>query len=76
MIDGESNDIYVNEINSIPGSLAFYLWEKSGVNFTELMDTLIKLAIDRKRDQEKMIFSYDTNVLSGFKSDSFGNKKR
>lgn len=76
MIDGSTNEIFVNEINSIPGSLAFYLWEKSGVNFTELMDTLIKLAIDRKREQEKMIFSYDTNVLAGFSSNSFGNKKR
>lgn len=76
MIDGNTNEIFVNEINSIPGSLAFYLWEKSGVNFTELMDTLISLAIDRKREQEKMIFSYDTNVLAGFNSNSFKPKKK
>ncbi len=76
MMNSVSEEIYVNEINSIPGSLAFYLWDKSGIDFTALMDKLIMLAIDRKREQEKMVFSYDTNVLAGFKSNSFGNKKR
>lgn len=66
MQDVDTGKIYVNEINSIPGSLAFYLWEKSGVSFPELMDTLIKLAIDRKRDKEKMVVSFDTNVLANF----------
>lgn len=74
MQDMDTGKIYVNEINSIPGSLAFYLWEKSGVSFPELMDTLIKLAIDRKRDREKMIVSFDSNVLSNFSGGCKGAK--
>lgn len=68
MMDGSSNDIYVNEINTIPGSLAFYLWEASGINFSELMDALVNQAIDRQRRREKMIFSYDTNLLATYSS--------
>lgn len=75
MQDLDTGKIYVNEINSIPGSLAFYLWEKSGVSFSELMDTLIKLAIERKRDKEKMIVSFDSNVLSSFSQGTKGAKR-
>ncbi|MBR3693572.1 MAG: D-alanine--D-alanine ligase [Erysipelotrichales bacterium] len=74
MQDMDSGKIYVNEINSIPGSLAFYLWDKSGINFTELMDALIKLAIDRKREQEKMVVSFDSNVLTHFGKGAKGAK--
>ncbi len=40
MIDEKDNSVYVNEINTIPGSLSFYLWEASGISFTQLMDRL------------------------------------
>lgn len=66
MMDGSTKEIFVNEINTIPGSLAFYLWEKTDCNFTQLMDELVELAIKRQRRREKMIFSYDTNLLANF----------
>lgn len=66
MMDGQTKEIFVNEINTIPGSLAFYLWEKTDCNFTQLMDELIELSIKRQRRREKMIFSYDTNLLANF----------
>ena len=56
MIDGKSGDIYVNEINTIPGSLSFYLWEASGIRFDQLMDKLVDLALKRKRESS-MTFS-------------------
>ena len=74
LLDASDNQIYVNEINTIPGSLAFYLWEASGVDFSELMDLLVKQAIDRQRLREKMIFSYDTNLLSTYKQGTKGSK--
>ena len=64
MIDKESGDIYVNEINTIPGSLSFYLWEPSGVSYGALLDELIDLALKRERERERLHFSYDTNLLS------------
>ena len=68
MIDSETMELYVNEINTIPGSLSFYLWDKSGYNFTDLMDKLIEQSIERQRRREKMVFSFDTNLLDQYSS--------
>lgn len=64
IIDGDNGNIYVNEINTIPGSLSFYLWEASGIPFPELMDRLVKLALKRKREQGQKIVSYDQNIFA------------
>lgn len=76
LMDAESLDIYVNEINTIPGSLAFYLWEASGVTFTELMDRLVTQAVNRQRQKEKMIFSYDSNLLATYSDKGLKSAKR
>ncbi len=64
MVDGDTRQIYVNEINTIPGSLSFYLWEAAGVPFNELMDRLVRLALKRKRQQEAKTVSYDSNIFA------------
>lgn len=64
IIDRATRDIYVNEINTIPGSLSFYLWEASGISFTQLMDRLVGLAIKRKREQGMKTVSYDHNIFN------------
>ncbi len=64
--DKETGEIWVNEINTIPGSLAFYLWEAAGVPFSELMDRLIALAFKRQRDRAALTFTYESNILAGF----------
>ena len=64
IIDRATRDIYVNEINTIPGSLSFYLWEASGISFTQLMDRLVELAIKRKREQGMKTVSYDHNIFN------------
>jgi D-alanine-D-alanine ligase len=56
--------IYVNEINTIPGSLSFYLWEAAGVGFGELMDKLVSLALGRERDKGHKTVSYGANIFS------------
>lgn len=70
MMDSDTKKVYVNEINTIPGSLAFYLWKEEAMPFSELMDTLVKLALDRERRRSKMTFSYDTNLLSTYSENS------
>ncbi len=67
LYDVENKKVYVNEINTIPGSLSFYLWKEAGIPFDQLLDILIEAAVARLRDQERMIFSYDTNLLANFK---------
>lgn len=64
IIDADNGNIYVNEINTIPGSLSFYLWEVTGLPFDKLMDTLVKLALKRKREQSKKTISYDQNIFA------------
>lgn len=64
IIDRKTRDIYVNEINTIPGSLSFYLWEATGIPFDSLMDRLVQLALKRKREQGLKTVSYDQNIFS------------
>lgn len=71
IIDTESDTVFANEINTIPGSLAFYLWEATGVPYKELCDRLIDLAFRRQRNRDNLTFTIETNILSGV---SFGTK--
>lgn len=63
MIDKDTDQVYVNEINPIPGSLAFYLWEALGKPYAELLDDMIKLALKREREEKSLMTSFDSNIL-------------
>ena len=63
LLDNQTGELYANEINTIPGSLAFYLWEKSGLSFSQLMDEMIRLALKRQRQQSLLHRSFETNLL-------------
>ncbi len=63
MIDKDTEQVYVNEINPIPGSLAFYLWEALGKPYAELLDDMVKLALKREREEKSMLTSFDSNIL-------------
>lgn len=63
MIDKDTGNVYLNEINTIPGSLSFYLWEPLGVSYREMLDRMIKLALKRAREEEELSFSFDIGVL-------------
>jgi len=64
LIDEEINKIYVNEINTIPGALSWYLFEASGKSFEDKLEEAINIAIKRHTDREKLTFSYDQNILA------------
>ncbi len=64
LVDNDTNDVYVNEINTIPGALSYYLWEATGKTFEQEIDELVELALKRKREREKLVFSYDQNILA------------
>lgn len=72
MIDEDNGKLYFNEINTIPGSLAFYLWEPIGVSYKELLDRMIGLALKRERTEKNLTFTFDTNILN---QSSFGGQK-
>ena len=65
MIDNDTNEIFVNEVNTIPGSLSFHLWKATDLNYTKLLDELIDLALKRNREEKNITYSFDSNILSG-----------
>jgi D-alanine-D-alanine ligase len=64
MIDDATGQVYFNEINTIPGSFSFYLWEPTGVPFQELTHRMIQIALKRHRERNSRVRSYDVNLLS------------
>lgn len=64
IIDDELGKVYVNEINTIPGSLSYYLWEAAGLPFEQLMDRLVKLALKRRRDEQGKTTSFSQNIFA------------
>ena len=65
LLDTETGEIFFNEINTIPGSLSFYLWEPLGVSYTSLLDRIIALALKRERRERSLTYTFESSVLSG-----------
>lgn len=65
MMNDETGEIWLNEINTIPGSLAFYLWEPEGIDYPQLIDRMISLARKRERESQNITYAFDSNVLQG-----------
>lgn len=70
LINSKTNDVFVNEPNTIPGSLSYYLWEKSNIKYSELLDRLISISIKNYKDRRKKVFSFDTNILKNYNKNS------
>lgn len=66
LVNRETGDIYVNEPNTIPGSLAFYLYEPKGKNYKTLTDELIKSAIKDYKNEMRKTSSFTSNILSEY----------
>jgi D-alanine-D-alanine ligase len=73
MIDEDTDQVYFNEINTIPGSFSFYLWDPEGaddadlperVPFDELVHRMVQLARRRHREKNGRIQTYDVNLLA------------
>ncbi len=66
LIDSKKNKVYINEINSIPGSLAFYLWEEKGINYTSLLEDMINIGIKDYKKRLSKTSSFESNILKNF----------
>ena len=73
LYDPQQEQLYVNEINTIPGSLSCYLWAWEGVEFPQLLDLIIRDGLEAYRERRRRLSSYDTNVLQ--QADLRGTKK-
>lgn len=67
MYDQENNQIYLNEINNIPGSMAYYLWEASGLKYSQLVEELIRNALENYRLKAAKTTVFETQILKKYK---------
>ncbi len=71
MFDRKSEKIYITEINTIPGSLAFYLWENAGLPYSRLIDRMVAYAEQAYEDKNRANYAFTSDILKGV---SFGAK--
>ena len=61
LLDRKTGKVYLNEINTIPGftSISMYpkLWEASGIPYSQLLDRLIELALERHQEKSRTRFT-------------------
>lgn len=64
LVKPETDDVWLNEINTMPGSLAFYLWEASGKSPSQLVDELVELALESHAEKRQTTFDYKSKLIS------------
>ncbi|NDJ61507.1 MAG: D-alanine--D-alanine ligase, partial [Chloroflexi bacterium] len=64
LVRPDQNEIYLNELNTMPGSLAFYLWQASGLSPGAVVDELVRLARDAHAEKRRNTYNYQTNLIS------------
>ena len=68
----DTGETWVMEINTVPGSFAFYLWEASGVSFSRLMNQLLDIALSGHKGKSELMFTFESTMLSGLKGGKSG----
>ncbi|MDR0649231.1 MAG: D-alanine--D-alanine ligase [Synergistaceae bacterium] len=76
LMDASSGEVWLNEINTIPGSLSFYLWEPVGLPYRDLLDRLVSLALKRSREDAAIDYSFETNILTNLRPGNLKAAKR
>ena len=66
LIDNKENKFYVNEPNTCPGSLSFYLWKEAGMKYSELLDEMVSIAIKEYKHKNQKTMSFKSNIFDGF----------
>ncbi|MCL1824184.1 MAG: D-alanine--D-alanine ligase [Oscillospiraceae bacterium] len=75
LLDNETGELFYNEINTLPGSLSFYLWEPVGIKYSELLEKMLELAMKRERLNKAVNFSFETNILANVNISGTKGKK-
>jgi len=63
LVREDASEVIVNEINTIPGSLAFYLWQEEGMSPADVVDELIRLAFAAHAEKRKTVYNYKTGLI-------------
>ena len=76
LIDSKTHKVYINEINSIPGNLSYYLWKAKDIEFTELLNDMINIGVKEFKKRNSKTHSFDTNILAGYTSGGVKGTKK
>ena len=71
----ENDVLYVNEPNTIPGSLSFYLWQECGVSFGKLVEIMVEDALRAHADKNTNVFAFDSTILQKVAAGAKGSKR-
>lgn len=63
IIDNDTEKVYINEINTIPGSFAFYLWQHNGITYSELIDRIVEIAEKANKEKNKNNYTYKSDII-------------
>ena len=63
LLDSKEKKVYLNEINSIPGSLAFYLFKNINISFMDILGKMIEVAKEEYKNNRKLISKYEYSSL-------------
>ena len=63
IIDKDDNKVYINEINTIPGSFSFYLWKHNGLEYPQLIDKLVEIAEKANAEKNKNNYTYKSDII-------------
>ena len=66
LINKKTKEVYINEPNTIPGSLSFYMFKAIGKSYTELLDDIITMTIRDYKNEHKKTTSFESNILSTY----------
>lgn len=66
LYNNKTEELYLNELNTIPGSLANYLWKTKKYNFKQILNKLYDFGMQTFENKQKNIIKFSTNVLSRF----------
>jgi D-alanine-D-alanine ligase len=64
LYDRAAARLLINEVNTTPGSLSYYLWEEDGLRFDQLVTELVRIAMDRHESQRATVYTFAANLLT------------
>lgn len=74
LYDRDEETVYANEINTLPGTLYHHLWDKTGTSLSELLQTLLQLAMERHNAKQNLMTTFDSDILMHADGGKMGQK--
>ena len=65
----------MTEVNTIPGSMAYYLWEKSGLTYAALIDEMVRCAMKAHQEKNENNYAFASDILKNVKLGGKTNAK-